>query len=309
MRFYVGVTDEDWFQYLSSAGPLDEINFWQPSAGRAFRALQPGGPFLFKLHSPKNYIVGGGFFRYFTTLPVSFAWDSFTTKNGAKSEREMRTRIERYRHDSSLPGSDYEIGCILLQSPFFFRDGDWIPASDWAPNIVQGRGYDTAEDSGQLIWQQVEERLKYEESGVLLPQEAAEQGAGFGAPQLVRPRLGQGLFRVVVADAYKRRCAFSDSPVLHVLDAAHIRPYTEEGPHDVTNGILLRQDIHTLFDRGYITVTPEYRIEVSRRIKEEFENGHEYYSAHGKIISLPNEDSLRPSAEFLSWHNTNKYIG
>src|SRR5258708_29796582 len=57
MRFYVGITDEDWFSYLSGGGTADEVNFWQPSGGRQFRVLQPGEPFLFKLHSPKNYLV------------------------------------------------------------------------------------------------------------------------------------------------------------------------------------------------------------------------------------------------------------
>ena len=122
-------------------------------------------------------------------------------------------------------------------------------------------------------------------------------------------RLGQGSFRVLVTDAYKRRCAFTGSPVLHVLEAAHIKPFSEGGPHAVSNGILLRQDVHTLFDRGYVTVTPEYRVEVSRRIKEEFENGREYYSSHGKQIVLPDAPNLRPTEDFLRWHNQNVFIG
>jgi len=67
--------------------------------------------------------------------------------------------------------------------------------------------------------------------------------------------------------------------------------------------------VHTLFDRGYITITPEYRVEVSRRIKEEFENGHEYYSAHGKQLVLPHATGLHPSADFLGWHNQNVFVG
>jgi putative restriction endonuclease len=309
MRFYVGITDDDWFSYLSGSGTEDEVNFWQPSGGRQFRVLQPGEPFLFKLHSPKNYIVGGGFFGYFTILPVSFAWSAFTTKNGAQTEKEMRARIAHYRKISPSPFEDYEIGCILLQSPFFFPEDEWIPASDWAPNIVQGRSYDTTDERGLWIWQQVEDRLKFYKAADAFSVGVTQEGQRFGVPQLVLPRLGQGSFRVLVTDAYRRRCAFTDSPVLHVLEAAHIRPYSEGGPHAVTNGILLRQDVHTLFDRGYITVTPEYRVEVSRRIKEEFENGHEYYSAHGKQIVLPGAADLRPTADFLTWHNQQVFIG
>jgi putative restriction endonuclease len=309
LNFYIGITDSDWFSYLSSSAPLDEVNFWQPSGGRQFRALQPGEPFLFKLHSPRNYIVGGGFFGYFTILPVSFVWSAFTTKNGSSSEQEMRARIARYRRVAPSPVEDYEIGCVLLQSPFFFREDEWIPASDWSPNIVQGRSYDSADQRGQSIWQEVQYRLKTVPALAALPAQQIEEAARFGAPQLVLPRLGQGSFRVVVTDAYKRRCAFTGSPVLHVLDAAHIKPFAMRGPNNVQNGILLRQDVHTLFDRGYITVTSDYRVEVSRRIKEEFENGHEYYSAHGKLIALPDEPALQPERDFLSWHNQNMYLG
>lgn len=309
MRFYVAVTDDDWFGYLSNGGPIDEVNFWQPSGGRQFRVLQPGEPFLFKLHSPKNYIVGGGFFSHFTILPVSFAWSTFTAKNGAQNEREMRARIARYRRVEPSPFEDYEIGCILLQSPFFFPEDEWIPASDWAPNIVQGKSYDTEGETGLWIWQQIEDRLKLYAPSAPVTAEITREEPRFGTPQLVLPRLGQGSFRVLVTDAYKRRCAFTGSPVLHVLEAAHIKPYGEGGPHSVTNGILFRQDVHTLFDRGYITVTPEYRLEVSRRIKEEFKNGHEYYSAHGKPIILPEATSLQPTAEFLNWHNQRVFLG
>jgi len=65
------------------------------------------------------------------------------------------------------------------------------------------------------------------------------------------------------------------------LEAAHIKPYEKSGPHLVSNGLLLRSDIHKLFDMGYLTVTSDYHIEVSPRIKEQFENGRDYYKFHG----------------------------
>jgi putative restriction endonuclease len=218
VRFYVGITDDDWFTYLAGSGPIEEVNFWQPSGGRQFRVLQPGEPFLFKLHSPKNFIVGGGFFSHFTILPVSFAWSTFTTKNGAQDEKEMRLRIAHYRKVPPSPIEDYEIGCILLQSPFFFSEDEWIPTSDWPPNIVQGKSYDTTDERGLWIWQQVEDRLKFYKNADSIPAEVMQAGPRFGTPQFVLSRLGQGSFRVLVTDAYKRRCAFTGSPVLHVLE-------------------------------------------------------------------------------------------
>jgi putative restriction endonuclease len=71
--------------------------------------------------------------------------------------------------------------------------------------------------------------------------------------------------------------------------------------------VLLRQDVHTLFDRGYLTITPEHKIEVSKRIRDEFDNGKEYYALHGSKVWLPEDVRLRPGSEYLSWHNENVY--
>jgi putative restriction endonuclease len=306
VRFFIGVTDYDWFTYLK-AQQADEVNFWQPSGSSQFRALQPGEPFLFKLHSPRNVIAGGGYFSHFTLSPLSFAWYAFQQKNGAHSLDEMRERVWKYKKGTPQNRSDEIIGCILLQQPFFLHENDWIPIPEWPRSIVRGKGYDTVNEDGRRIWEQVQARLM---KPTLVPDESvlvAEEK--YGKPQIVLPRLGQGAFRMIVADSYLRKCALSSSHILHILDAAHIRPFaTAGGSHSPTNGILLRQDIHTLFDRGYITVTPDYRVEVSRRIKEEFNNGVEYYAMQGKQIHLPQMEQLRPSKDSLVWHNENVFL-
>src|SRR6202012_4921520 len=98
----------------------------------------------------------------------------------------------------------------------------------------------------------------------------------YGDPILLRPRLGQGAFRVLVTDYYARRCAVSGERTLPALDAAHIRPFASGGLHRVSNGVLLRRDIHSLFDLGYVTISPDFKFEVSRKIREEYENGRHY---------------------------------
>ncbi len=305
MKLYVAITDSDWFDYLSELRP-DEVNFWQPSGSGSFRRLSAGEPLLFKLHSPNDFIVGGGFFSHYTALPVSFAWSAFEQKNGASSQAEMRRRIEKYRRVEPSTASDFTIGCILLQSPFFFAREEWIPVPNWHKPIVQGKGFSTDEEVGKQLWVEVELRLRSRALPLQEPPMAVGDGR-FGQPQTVLPRLGQGAFRVIVTDVYKRQCALTNSHVLHVLEAAHIQPYSEGGTHNPTNGLLLRQDVHTLFDRGYLTVTPDYAVEVSRRLKDEFDNGKEYYALHGKRILLPDAPAYRPSAEQLTWHNLNRY--
>ena len=125
----------------------------------------------------------------------------------------------------------------------------------------------------------------------------------------MKPRLGQGAFRVLVTDIYRRRCAVTQEKTLPALEAAHIRPYGDGGVHEATNGLLLRRDIHSLFDAGYVTVTPDLHFEVSRRIREEFDNGKHYYALHGQKIELPVQMGQRPDPAALDWHNVNCFRG
>lgn len=297
INLLVAVTDDDWFEMLRRQPHLAEVNFWAPSAAN-FRALQPGELFLFKLHSPRNVIVGGGVFAYASALPCSLAWDAFREANGARSAHEMRARIAKYRRLDPSDRSDFAVGCRILTQPFFFEEPDWIPVpKSWSANIVSFKTYDTDDAEGRALWEAVSERMARS------PVFADGPADRFGSPLLVRPRLGQGAFRVLVTDIYSRRCAVTQERTLPALEAAHIRPYTDGGEHEARNGLLLRRDIHSLFDAGYVTVTPSFRFEVSRRIREEFDNGKHYYALHGQQIVVPERVSQRPDASVLSWHN------
>lgn len=142
-----------------------------------------------------------------------------------------------------------------------------------------------------------------------VPMSFSEEKPRYGEG-IVKLRLGQGAFRVSVADAYERRCAVSGEKTLPVLEAAHIRPYSSDGPHEIPNGIFLRSDIHTLFDDGYITIAPDHHIEVSRRLREDFGNGKIYYLYHGqKLAQLPASPADLPSKSYLEWHNEKVYLG
>lgn len=304
INLVIAVTDGDWFEILRRQRELDEVNFWAPSAA-SFRALQPGELLLFKLHAPRNAIVGGGIFAYANVLPCSLAWEAFREANGARSALEMRTRIARYRKTDPNDRSDFDIGCRILTQPFFLEERDWIPVpSSWSPNIVSFKIYRANEAEGLALWEAVNDRLNRSQ----IPGMAEDQ-ARFGEPHLIRPRLGQGAFRVLVTDIYQRRCAVTRERTLPALEAAHIRPYGEGGHHEARNGLLLRRDIHSLFDAGYVTVTHDLRFEVSRRIKEEFDNGKHYYALHGQLITTPNETGQRPDAAALSWHNEHCFRG
>lgn len=304
VRLVVAVTDTDWFDHVRTIPNLDEVNFWSPGTAN-FRALQRGELFLFKLHAPYDFIVGGGIFAYSNTVPLSLAWEAFGEKNGAASLEEMRVRIAKYHRARRDDRSDFPIGCRILTDPFFLPRERWIPVpKSWARNIVSLKTYSTAEEDGRRLWDAVQEPLAPRALVAL-----HEERARFGEPYQVQPRLGQGAFRVVVTDSYDRRCAVTRERTLPVLDAAHIIPYSEGGTHEASNGILLRRDIHCLFDRGYVTISPDMHFEVSRRIKEEFENGRHYYDLHGQEVAEPTKSTLRPDKSGLRWHNEHRFLG
>ena len=305
MKAWVGVTDTDWYRFLSARPDLDEVNFWQPSGGRQFRAIAPGDLFLFKIRHPENYIVGGGLFAHFSVAPSRLVWEAFGEKNGAPTYEAMRRRIEKYRRKPSSPHEEYEIGCILLTQPFFFERSNWIPApTDFAKNIVQGKTYDLTSGVGKELWAAVQERLQASAVPAY-----ADEGSVYGDPILVKQRLGQGTFRLLITDVYQKRCSVTGEKVLPVLQAAHIRPVTEGGRHRVDNGLLLRSDVHTLFDRGYVSVTPEHRVLVSSRLKKDFNNGEHYYQYQGREIWTPSAAMDRPSKLFLEWHRDEVFLG
>lgn len=301
MRFWVGITDHEWYRFLAIR-QLDEVNFWQPSAHRRAVRLEPGAPFLFKLHAAQGgRIVGGGYFAHYSISPVRIAWDAFGEKNGAGTLEEMTARIARYRR-TQIDADTHQIGCLALVEPFFLPEPDWIAApADWAPNIVQGRSYESTTNGAEL-WSQIAAALLRADVSMPASHLFADGAERYGEPTIVLPRLGQGTFRFIVMDAYQRRCAITGERTLPVLDAAHIKPYSQTGPHRPDNGLFLRRDLHTLFDRGYVTVAPDLRVRVSPRIRREFENGRDYYALDGQTIRVPASDRARPAREYLEWH-------
>ena len=312
MKFYLGVTDVNWYRFLGKQN-REDVNFWQPGGQMTFKVLSIGEPFLFKLKSPINAIGGIGFFSSHTFLPLSLAWDVFGNGNGCNSLTELQRMILPLRKEKI--DLNPTIGCIVLTNPIYFNQQDWIPVpEDWKPSTQQGKSYLIDSEIGKKTWSRVEELLqKYlhnipsEEKSQLLLEDTE---AKYGKSVLTRVRLGQGAFRILVTDAYNRKCAISGEKTLPVLEAAHIKPYAESGPHFISNALLLRSDLHKLFDAGYLTITRDLKVEISKRIKEEFQNGKEYYKFHGgDLFTLPNRINDKPESKFIEWHNENVYKG
>jgi len=301
MRGFLAPTDYDWFRFLRSREGIDEVNFWRPSGRQEFRVLQPGEPFFFKLKAPHNAVGGFGLFAGFKRLPDWLAWEAFGVKNGAADLAQLRRLLGRYTDDPKG-----EIGCVMLTSPVFFPDGAFVEQPrDWKREAVRGKSYDLASGEGRRILEECLARAAATAPALVFE----EAGARFGEPSLVRQRLGQGTFRVLVTDAYRGACAVTSEHSLPVLEAAHIRPYSSGGEHRLNNGILLRTDIHRLFDHGYVTITPDLRFRVSPRLREEWSNGRTYYELEGRPVRVPEDPGATPDRALLAWHGRSRFRG
>jgi HNH endonuclease len=308
VNLFIANTDNTWFDFLASESSLTEVNFWWPGE-MAFRAIQPGELLVFRLKSPRNKIGGFGVFSSHSLLPVQMAWETFGRANGVSSFEALRDAIANYRTGSQV-GPNTNIGCTVLVEPVFLPPDLWIDLpQSWSRSIQRGKVYSTSDPEGLELWSRLIDMPRPHLLAPTLGLADIEAQARYGAPTLIKPRLGQGAFRVAVTEAYGRQCAISEGKVLPALDAAHIKPYGEGGLHTESNGILMRKDIHSVFDAGYATIDEKYRFSVSKKIKDIFNNGEEYLRLHGKVLRLPKQRSDWPDPTFLRWHNENCYLG
>lgn len=305
MKTYVAVTDQRWYEFLASRPNLTEANFWMPGGGpRAFGAVRPGEAFLFKTHHPHNRIVGGGFLADYRQLPLGTAWRELGEANGVDSEVAMRDLIGRYRREPLGRFEDPVIGCAMLRDTVFFTDSELRPTREEFPgNLVQGKSFELGAQRGSVVEEAFWRLLADAPSGMTETELSYfDEGPTRGRPGLVTPRLGQRSFAAVVQGAY-RHCAVTGNKVLPTLQAAHILPVAERGQHRIDNGLLLRADVHIMFDQGFLGVHPETKaLQVSPQLRETYGNGAEFYSKAGTPITLPAKVVDQPNRSFLEWH-------
>jgi putative restriction endonuclease len=314
---FIAQTDWAWFSFLterSVAGRIDEANFWSPLSVKPMKHLSPGEPVFLRLKRPRYCIAGYGFFAHFTALSLEKAWEFFDWKNGDPTFSRFLERIGRYRKldlfDPRLPRAP--LGCTILRDLVLFPEERRLPWGDeqgWSNNIVRGKTETDPVRASRLLAE-----IGYD----TLP--PAELVARFELVELDQRRLaelrvvqreGQGSFRARLLDAYGRRCAITGERTEPVLDAAHIQPYLGPRSNHVQNGLLLTKEFHTLFDAGYVTITPaEHRVRVSPRLHQDFHNGKRYYVYDDKpLAQMPSDAGSRPSEEALAWHGRRVFKG
>ena len=157
---------------------------------------------------------------------------------------------------------------------------------------------------GKRKWQAV--RLAVDEQARV---EAEAQAGAFAEPldsdhdarvwamRAVAQRRGQPLFRAKLLEAYGGRCAISECSAVEVLEAAHVLPYKGEHTNRLDNGLLLRADLHTLFDCRLLWITPQHTVALAPSLLTT-----EYAALEGKPLALPATVVHRPNPAHLAEH-------
>lgn len=322
MEPYVALTDVRWFFYLRDrAGPggrLDEVNFWSPKTPKPLAKLSPGEPVFLRLKRPHLAIAGYGFFAHFASVAVGEAWRLFGWKNGNPDKHSFLARIGAYRgHDLTLPAGPREpLACTILRDVHLWPRERWIPwgeEQEWSRQIMRGKRERDPSRASRLI---AEIQYDHQVEGAQAP--PAEFAESFEplkiderawSEALGVEREGQSAFRLRLLSCYGQRCAFTGEHTEVVLDAAHIQPYLGPASNHIQNGLALTKEFHALFDAGYVTVTPEYEVLVSKRLHQHYDNGHRYDPFDGEgLTALPERVAERPSPEVLEWHRRHVFL-
>lgn len=311
VRAAVLVTDGRWFTHFRPADwrtQVDEVNFWRPMNQDRFNLVDEGGPVFFRLGAPRRAIAGFGFLAAQPSMSVDMAWEVFGERDGDLDKSAFVERISSFRRrfgadDEAMRGR--LVKCLILRDAVFLPEEDWLPwdaREEWSDNIVAGKGYNLAAGPGLVLGEFLQlhgGRTPEDLQGEFTP---SPEDTRLLREQMTAVREAQGTFRVRVLEAYAGRCAVTGEHALPVLDAAHITPYRGLYSNHVQNGLVLRADLHRLYDDGYVTVTPDYQFKVSQRLNDEFENGKAYYEMAGRRLLVPERQELRPSRVALEWH-------
>lgn len=136
---------------------------------------------------------------------------------------------------------------------------------------------------------EVKKELESKREVEVLPQERS------GVLRLIAVRQGQSEFRRQLIEAYQGRCAITGFNCIEALEAAHIRGFGDGGSYAVSNGLLLRCDLHTLFDLNLFAVSPEdHSVVLSDGLKQTV-----YSQYDGLKVQVPSHRELRPDPSLL----------
>lgn len=270
-----------------------------------FGKLVPGSMVLCIKHDPKTNlinIVGGGYFLNLSQLSIKQAWHRCGVRNGVVSYDDFVETVKQHGgNEQSM------ISCSILIHCFVFEPVDYIAVPEAFTDLLKDK---------QRYILPIEEPLgHYINNRVLTIRDKYIDSNGkdwLGLYYVASHRNSKAYsaaFHARVYSAYNFQCAISGSKARPLLEVAHIQPFYNTEFQSASNGIVLRNDLYSLFRAGFLTL--EYVDNCSKLICRMSKTlvdfyGDEYYlQFDGKELSLPEDHSIWPKEKYVLWHKNN----
>lgn len=289
--FAISPTDIKWFDFLKENQLCSFINFWTPTPWN-IKGLNAGDKLYFMLKKPIRKIGGFGEFVEYKNVTPEEAWNEFGYRNGRESKTDFLQSLKKFiskhsiRFDTNnIDGASHKIGCIVLKNCEFWDEENYLEPSDFNisfPNQVVTIKYYNENNI-------IQDSHNIEKSNFNIVSEPREENK-----YEVNRRIGQNNFKAKLLKAYNNKCCISGETIPELLEAAHIQNYKNVLSNHVQNGLLLRVDIHRLFDNNLIYIDNDYVIHVSSLIE-----GTYYRQYDGKKLNLPKASNQYPLLDAL----------
>ena len=287
---------------------LDEVNLWLSTNKEKPRGstLIEGTPFLIRFkpnkNSNKEYIVGGGlFYQAEKGMTYSEAWKYYREANGVTSEKEFHEIAEDKNGNKAITS-------YIIRSPIFLDKDEWIDyfkvISKKIPEKTPQQPLDHFEfnkPDTKKLWKNIKEKFTTIEACKNFNENAKNPKDLIGR----ETRPGQLTFRKELLKLFEDKCAVTGINATGIIEAAHIKRYSEVLEHDISNGIPLRADLHRLLDSGYATIRKngeEFQFIISDKFWKDHNDSSEMYrECHKAKIKMPS--GWRIDEKYLEWHH------
>lgn len=295
--YAISTTDYDWFDFLKGVELNSYVNFWTPTPWN-IRKLKDSERWYFMLKSPIREIGGFGEFVAYKNLTAEEAWNEFGQRNGCLDKQEFINRLQLYIDKNSqefggiaIDINTYKIGCVVLKNCEFWEEENYKSPNkyeiEFPSQVVKFKyfkGIDPFLDNNRSISQD------------FIPLSKARDEN----KREINQRLGQGKFKGELLKAYNNKCCITGETCPELLEAAHIQRYLCQASNHIQNGLLLRVDLHRLFDAGLLNIDENYCVQISSHLES-----NAYKLLNGAKITLPSNPHEFPSKKSLLDRLTN----
>lgn len=165
----------------------------------------------------------------------------------------------------------------------------------------------------ELVFESESLKAKYEQTTIERLNDIDENELpkiGKTRATFIQSRVNQGFFRKTILAAYNNTCCITGLSETEFLIASHIRRWSEDEVNRLNprNGLLLNALHDKAFECGYLTVTPDYKVKISSKLKDNSKKEWSdfFLKYDGKMIILPNR--FLPDPEFLKYHYESRFI-